>query len=55
MEALGRRLGDHRRTDLLEIVDVLKRLPGWSRSEGRMKGYGRQVVFTRDEPEEDLL
>jgi putative DNA primase/helicase len=51
VEALGRRKGDIRRTDLLEITKVLKRLKGWTALEGRnrMPGYGPQLVFVREE------
>lgn len=53
VEALGRRIGDHRRTDLLDITSALKRLPGWesSKSSIRLPGYGPQQVFVR----KDLL
>lgn len=56
VEALGRRYGDHKRTDLLEINTALKRIPGWVMLPGRkrMRGYGPQVVFQRV-PEDDLL
>lgn len=48
-EALGKRLGDHRRTDLLEINAVLKRIPGWRQLPGRHRvpNYGPQLVFER--------
>lgn len=50
-EALGRRYGDHKRVDLLEISTALKQIPGWSQLKGRhrVSGYGPQVVFQRDE------
>ena len=49
MEAMGRRRGDHRRIDLLEITNALKALPGWRALPGsrRMPGYGPQKVFER--------
>ena len=49
MEALGRRRGDHRRIDLLEITNALKALPGWRALPGnhRLPGYGPQKVFER--------
>ena len=49
MEALGRRRGDHRRIDLLEITNVLKDMPGWRALPGnrRLPGYGPQKVFER--------
>lgn len=56
VEVLGRRIGDHRRTDLLDITAVLKRAPGWRILPGRhrMPGYGPQAVFARiDNNEED--
>lgn len=54
VEALGRRFGDHRRADLLEINASLKRLPGWRSVKGRHRvpGYGPQVIFERI-PEEE--
>lgn len=49
VEALGRRYGDHRRVDLLEINSALKTIPGWELRPGRRRvpGYGPQVVFVR--------
>ena len=57
VEALGRRVGDHRRIDLLEINAVLKRLPGWVAVPGRTRlpGYGPQQVYVRASEFEDLL
>lgn len=57
MEAMGRRRGDHRRIDLLEITNALKALPGWRALPGthRVPGYGPQKVFERIAVEEDLL
>jgi hypothetical protein len=51
VEVLGRRVGDHRRTDLLDITAVLKRVPGWTILPGRhrLPGYGPQVIFQRVE------
>jgi putative DNA primase/helicase len=48
-EALGRKKGDARRTELLEITNVLKRMPGWTAGPNRhrLPGYGPQLVFTR--------
>src|SRR5690606_6910381 len=37
VEALGRRFGEHKRTDLLEINTVLKGLPGWKALPGRSR------------------
>lgn len=56
VEAMGRRVGDHRKVDLLGIGEVMDRLPGWKRapSRRRVPGYGVQSVFIRDD-EEDLL
>lgn len=55
MEALGRRRGDHRRMDLLDITNVLKTMPGWRATPGsrRLPGYGPQKVFERIPPEPD--
>lgn len=48
VEALGRRIGDHRRADLLEITNVLKKLEGWDNVGVRkLRGYGAQVTFIR--------
>lgn len=51
VEALGKRVGDARRTDLLEINAALKRTPGWVAlpSRHRLPFYGPQLVFVRDE------
>lgn len=49
VEALGRRIGDHRRSDLLDITNAIKRLPDWEAVEGRerLPGYGSQLIFRR--------
>jgi putative DNA primase/helicase len=49
VEALGRRFGDHRRTELLDINTALKRVPGWQARPGRhrVRQYGPQQVFVR--------
>jgi len=49
IEALGRRMGDQKRMELLEITNVLKALPGWTQMPGRhrLHGYGPQLVFRR--------
>lgn len=56
VEAMGRRKGDHRRVDLLEITEAVKRIPGWEVESGRHRipGYGPQLTFIRTEGE-DLL
>jgi putative DNA primase/helicase len=52
VEALGRRVGDHHRADLLDISNVLRKLPGWEPAKRvRLPGYGPQLVYIR----EDLL
>jgi len=50
VEALGRRFGDHRRSDLLEITDALKRIPGWKLTgkRRRIANYGPQLLFERE-------
>lgn len=58
-EAMGRKPGEHKRTDLLEIAKSLREL-GWKAvGRARINGYGPQVVYRRTdapEPEEhDLL
>lgn len=49
-EAMGRRYGDHKRVDLLEINTALKQIPGWTQIPGRHRvpGYGPQSVFQRE-------
>ena len=49
VEALGRRFGDHRRNELLDINTALKRVPGWVARPGRhrVRQYGPQQVFVR--------
>lgn len=49
VEALGRRFGDHKRADLLDIVATMRRVPGWVALPGRhrLPGYGSQLVFER--------
>lgn len=51
VEALGKRFGDHRRSDLLDINTALKRVPGWSPLSGRRRvtHYGPQQVFIRED------
>lgn len=49
VEALNRRRGEARRIDLIEIIDVMRDLPGWERRERKqtVPGYGPQNVFVR--------
>lgn len=49
VEALGNRVGNHRRTDLLEINTALKSIKGWAPLPGRhrLPAYGPQLVFAR--------
>lgn len=56
VEALGRRRGDHKRVDLLEINTALKQLQGWHpRPDNKwVPGYGMQKVFERYDPN-DLI
>lgn len=51
VEALGRRKGDARRVDLLDITNAIKRMPGWRALESRVRlpGYGPQLVFIRED------
>lgn len=54
IEALGRRRGDSKRIDLLEISKALDTVPGWRKGgRKRLPGYGPQLVFERipDEPD----
>lgn len=55
VEAMGRRKGDHRRIDLLDITNALKNIKGWKLQPGNVRtaAYGPQKVFIRDE--DDLL
>lgn len=58
VEALGRRKGDHKRMDLLDISNVLKQLDGWRLLDGthRCGPYGPQKVFERITDDfEDIL
>lgn len=50
VEAFGRRIGEHRRMDLLDITTALKKVPGWKALPGRTRvpGYGPQMVFVRE-------
>lgn len=53
VEALGKRFGDHKRTDLIEITKSLRNL-GWiTVGSKRVPGYGPQVVFRK--PISDLI
>lgn len=49
VEALGRRMGDHRRGDLLDIIRALRSVPGWqpTASRHRLPHYGPQLTFIR--------
>lgn len=51
VEAMGRRKGDARRTDLLDINNAMKRMPGWKSMPGRHRipGYGPQAIFIRED------
>lgn len=56
VEAMGRRYGDHKRSDLLDINNALKQMPGWAPLPGRRRspGYGPQLIFRRND-ETDLI
>lgn len=56
VEVFGRRLGDHSRTELLELNNIMRKLPGWSVLPGRRRvpHYGPQQVFVREMPEDIL-
>jgi predicted P-loop ATPase len=49
VECLGKRRGDMRPYDAKEIMDILRRVPGWEERKGkaRVPGYGVQKVFER--------
>lgn len=49
VEAFGQDIGKHRRMDLLEITNIMKRQKDWVRIPGRhrMPGYGPQMIFER--------
>lgn len=54
VEALGRRYGESRRTDLLDITNAMKRIEGWvPAGRQRVPGYGPQLVFTREGTDDD--
>lgn len=57
VECLGRRLGEHRRADLLEITKSLRALPGWRPLDKRQRlpHYGPQLVFERVPELDNLL
>lgn len=51
VEALGRRRGEHKRTDLLDIANAIKELPGWAPGPNRhFPGYGTQKAYVRVTP-----
>lgn len=52
VEALGRRRGEHRRIDLLEITEAMNHIEGWAPSENRKRlpGYGPQKYYYRLPP-----
>ncbi|NTZ20914.1 virulence protein E [Paenibacillus sp. JMULE4] len=49
VECLGKRRGDMRPWEGKEIMDILRRIPGWEERKGkaRVPGYGVQKVFER--------
>lgn len=58
VEAMGRRKGDARRMDLLDINTALKQIPGWVRVGHKWDSqYGTQSSFVRLEslPDHDLI
>lgn len=57
VEAMGRRRGDHKRQDLIDITNALKQIPGWRKARGRKRvsGYGPQLVFERIPDDVDLI
>lgn len=53
VEVLDRRYGDQRRSDLADLNNALKLVPGWKPGGvRRVKGYGPQRVYIRDTPED---
>ncbi|QCT03309.1 virulence-associated E family protein [Paenibacillus algicola] len=48
-ECLGKKRGDLRTWESKEIMDILRRIPGWAERKGKAKvlGYGVQRVFER--------
>lgn len=52
VEALGRRKGDMKPWDAKEIVDIMRRIPGWEERpiKARVPGYGLQRVFEKSVP-----
>ena len=57
VEALGGRIGDHKRQDLLQINTAMKQIPGWRAlpSRHRLPHYGSQLVFERVDAETQRL
>lgn len=57
VEAMGRRMGDHTRNDLLLITQALAKLTGWDRGKklSRLPGYGPQRVVRRAIDPSELL
>jgi predicted P-loop ATPase len=49
VECLGKRRGDMRPWEAKEIMDIMRRIPGWVERSGKAKipGYGVQRVFER--------
>lgn len=49
VECLGKRKGDMKPWEAKELCDIMRKMPGWIESKGRLRipGYGQQTVFTR--------
>ncbi|MCY9733135.1 virulence-associated E family protein [Paenibacillus alvei] len=49
VECLGKRRGDMKPWDGKDILDIMRRIPGWKERKGRARvsGYGLQTVFER--------
>lgn len=49
VECLGKRRGDMKPWDAKELMDIMRKMPGWMEREGkaRVPGYGVQKVFER--------
>lgn len=57
VEALAMKIGEHRRSNLLDITNALNRLEGWESltKQHRLPGYGPQLIFVRTQTRHRLV